>query len=150
MDSNDFATFRGLRTAGLHKMAGALEGVDELGLKEAVSILGRKAYLRRKEAAQVVAGIGALAELRNEKVADWGVLLRRALMPALASAGLATLPDLMADGPLDTDKALQHALIGGALGGVGSGIHTLALSKQQNPTAWNSLMGTAAHLPRVG
>lgn len=82
-----------IRRVGLHKVAGVMAGVDELTLKEAVNILGRKAYTRRKEAGQVAAGIAALAALRGEKLA-FQELLRRSIAPVVVGAGLATVADL--------------------------------------------------------
>jgi len=135
----------GIRTAGLHKIAAAMVGLDEIGLKEAAALIGARAYVRRKEAATVLEGIASLAELRGEKVANWQELLHRAFLPAVAGAGLAMVPDLMAEGPMDTDKAMQHALVGGALGGAGSVGHNLFRASQRNAPAFEALVGS---LPR--
>lgn len=136
-----------VRRAGLHKVAAVIEGVDEITIKEAVSILGRKAYMRRKEAGQVAAGIAALAELRNEKVANWGPLLQRSFLPAVAGAGLAMVPDMMQEGPFDPDKAMQHALMGGALGGVGGAARSLQLAGRSNPMALQELLQSMPQMP---
>ena len=129
-----------VRSVGLHKVAAAMAGLDEITLKEAAGLIGARAYMRRKEAATVANSIGALAELRGEKVANLSELLRRSFMPTVAGAGLAMVPDLMAEGPLNTDKALQHALVGGALGLGGGMAHNINFARQNNPGAWDSLM----------
>lgn len=137
-----------IRDAGLHKVAGVLAGVDELTLKEAVNILGRKAYTRRKEAGQVAAGIAALAELRGEKLA-FQELLRRSIAPAVAGAGLAMIPDLMGDAPFNPNQALQHAAAGGLAGGIAGAANTMALGRRQNPQAWGDLMHSVSQVPRA-
>lgn len=139
-----------VRKHGLHKMAAAIEGVDEITIKEAVSLLGAKAYMRRKQAGQIAAGIAALAELRGEKVANWGPLLQRSFLPAVAGAGLALIPDLMGEGPMDPDKAMQHALAGGLAGGLGGAARNLQLAGRANPHAVQELLAGLPNLPQQG
>jgi hypothetical protein len=69
---------------GLHKVAGAMLGVPELTLKEAVAVIGAKAYLQRKEARSIADGIASYAALIGEKVAEnpaLMALLQRNLVP---------------------------------------------------------------------
>jgi len=114
-----------VRDLGLHKIAGAMLGVPELTIKEAVATVGAKAYLRRKEARSIVDGIVAFAALTNEKVADNAALmamLRRAAMPALAGAGIAAIPQLMSNDPNQYGhESLLPAMGMGALLGGGMG-----------------------------
>lgn len=125
---------------GLHKIAGAMLGVPELTSKEAVAVIGAKAYLRRKEARTIVDGIAAYATVTGEKIAEdpaLMALLRRAAMPALAGAGVAAIPQL-----LDPNRQGQSllpamgmgALLGGA-GGAANAIHNL------HPDASQALAG---------
>jgi len=76
---------------GLHKVAGALTGFDEITLKEAVAILGGKAFLRRRERHKIAQGLHDLAVLTGEKNAGdpWHEMLGRAAFPAAAGAGIA-------------------------------------------------------------
>jgi hypothetical protein len=129
-----------VRRAGLHKIAGAMAGVDEITIKEAVKILGGKAYIRRKQAGLIATGLAAFASLRGEKIANFQELLTRSFRPALAGAAIATVPDLLQDGPVNVDKALQHALVGGALGGVGGMARNVQLAARNDPAAWSRLM----------
>lgn len=130
-----------IRSAGLHKVAGAMAGLDEIDIRTAAGLIGARAYMRRKQAALVAEGIGALALVQGEKLgAGWSDLLSRSFLPAVAGAGLATIPDFMQDGPMDTDKAMQHALLGGALGGVGSMARNVGRAAKANPAAWDSLL----------
>lgn len=131
-----------VRRAGLHKVAGAMAGVDEITIKEAVRIIGEKAFIRRKQAGLIATGLAAFAELRGEKIANFNELLSRSFRPALAGAGLAMIPDLMQEGPINADKALQHALVGGALGGMGGAARNVQLAAKNNPAAWEGLMGS--------
>lgn len=48
---------------GLHKIAGAMHALPELTTADAVTILGARAYMRRKEARVIADGIAALAVL---------------------------------------------------------------------------------------
>jgi hypothetical protein len=60
----NFFSPRGLaavRSQGLHKIAGAMVGVDEVTVKDAAQIIGTKAHLRRREFQKISAGIAALA-----------------------------------------------------------------------------------------
>ena len=115
---------------GLHKIAGAMLGVPELSVKEAVAVIGMKAYLRRKEARAIVDGIAAYATLTNEKVAEnpaLMALLRRAAIPAAAGAGIATIPHLMSQDPQEHSlRAMLPSMgIGALVGGAGGGLAAL-------------------------
>jgi hypothetical protein len=61
-----------LRSAGLHKVAGAMLGFPELTIKEAVAQLATKAFINRAEARMISQGIAALATLRGEEVPRCG------------------------------------------------------------------------------
>lgn len=61
------ATLRVIKEAGLHRVVGAMEGVDELGLKEAVCLIGARAYAQRIENAKIAQGLADLAALTGEK-----------------------------------------------------------------------------------
>ena len=136
-----------IRSSGLHKVAGAMAGLDEIDIKIAAGLIGARAYMRRKQAALIAEGIGALALIRGEKLAagEWSELMRRSFLPAVAGAGIATVPDLLQDGPLNTDRALEHAIIGGGLGLAGGMGHGIYSAGQNNPAAWDSLIRS---LPR--
>jgi hypothetical protein len=118
-----------VRDLGLHKVAGAILGVPELTIKEAVATLGAKAYLRRKEARSIVDGIAAFAVLTNEKVAESPALmalLRRAAMPALAGAGIAAVPQMLSNDPMQQHQSLLPAMgMGALLGGAGGALHSM-------------------------
>ena len=49
-----------IQQAGLHKIAGAMAGVDESTVKTAAQIIGTKARLRRSEFKKIAEGIQAL------------------------------------------------------------------------------------------
>lgn len=60
----NFFSPRGLnavKTQGLHKIAGAMVGVDEVTIKDAAQIIGTKAHLRRREFEKISDGLAALA-----------------------------------------------------------------------------------------
>jgi hypothetical protein len=111
---------------GLHKVAGAMLGVPELGLDHALRALGERAYRRRKEAHAIVDGIAAFAVLTREKTADMispqvMALLRRAAVPAAGGAALAYGASQMNQDPMGPHHsgipaALLGALTGGAAG----------------------------------
>ena len=116
---------------GLHKIAGAMLGEPELTIKEATYVLGAKAYLRRKEARSIVDGIAAYGSLTNVKVADNTALLallRRAALPAIAGAGIAAVPqfianqtpryDPMTGSRLPPQSVIPSMGIGALLGGI--------------------------------
>ena len=70
--------------AGLHKIAGAMHGIDEMTLPAAIGSIGARAYARRKEARAIVDGITSYAALTGEKTAeDTGLMemLRRIVVP---------------------------------------------------------------------
>jgi hypothetical protein len=112
-----------LRRTGLHKVAGAMLGIDEVTLKEAVAVIGARAYLQRHENQKIAAGIKAFAELTGEKVAEnpmldlGGALLRRGLPMAALTTGVSLAPKLLHGEHIDATDALLPAaagLIGGA------------------------------------
>jgi hypothetical protein len=110
--------------AGLHKIAGAMTGVPEMGLKEAVAVIGAKAWLRRKEARAIAEGIAAYGTLVGEKVAEnpaLSALLRRSVMPALGGAAIAAVPHFLSDDP-NKGSVLPSVGIGALLGGAGGAI----------------------------
>lgn len=66
-----------LRRAGLHKVAGALVGCGEMGLREAVTTVSAKAYVRRKTAVKIAEGIAAFDALTEGRVASDRALQER-------------------------------------------------------------------------
>lgn len=134
---------------GLHKIAGAMLGVPELTMKEAVQVIGAKAYLRRKEARFIVNGITAYAAVTNEKVAEnpaMMALLRRALMPAAMGAGIGAVPHLMSNDP---NKGSPFAAMGaGALiGGLGGGLNALGAAAPSGSPLNANLASSLQALP---
>lgn len=124
-----------VRSLGLHKVAGAMVGVPELTVKEAVAVLGAKAYLRRKEARAIVDGILSYAALAGEKTAEGMLspqilaLLRKAALPAAGGAALAYGASKMNQDPMSPPHsgipaAVLGALTGGTLG-AGQALHNL-------------------------
>lgn len=121
-----------VRDLGLHKVAGAMLGVPELTIKEAVATIGMKAFVRRKEARAIADGIAAYATLTNEKIAESPALmalLRRAAMPAAAGAGIGMAPHFLSSDPYEQQKsAVPAGALGALLGGltgIASGMHGL-------------------------
>jgi len=60
----NFFSKRGLeaiKSKGLHKVAGAMIGIDEVTIKDAAQVIGTRARLRRQEFAKIASGIQALA-----------------------------------------------------------------------------------------
>jgi hypothetical protein len=117
---------------GLHKIAGAMLGLPELTIKEAVGTIAMKAFMRRKEARSIADGIAAYATLTNEKIAESPALmalLRRAAMPAAVGAGIGMAPKLMSNDPYQQQQsALPAGVLGALLGGltgVGTSLHGL-------------------------
>lgn len=139
---------RAIREAGLHKVAAAMLGVDEINMKVAVAALGAKAYIRRKEAANIEDGLKALAAARGEKTANWTPLLARMVIPALGGAGVAALPVITRPGPINHDELMRNAVMGAIGGGALGGIGALGQAGVDNPAAMHSLMQTVG-APRV-
>lgn len=138
-----------IRSAGLHKVAGAMIGVEELTIKEAAREIGRRAFLRRVETHKIAAGIEALAALRGEKTAGvLGELLKRQAVPTMIGAGAAALPDLMAPGPVDQERMMQHMLLGGGLGMLGGAAHLHGKTMEANPHIADSMSQAIAKMPR--
>lgn len=109
---------------GLHKVAGVMLGLPELTIKEAVGVLGAKAYVRRKQARAFADGIVAYAVVTGEKIAEnpaMMALLQKSLMPALAGAGIAAVPHLISRDPQEhgLGAMLPSMGIGALLGGAG-------------------------------
>lgn len=75
-----------LRRAGLHKVAGAMTGCGELGIREAAAILGAKSYVRRKVARRIAEGIAAYDNLTEGRVAGDRALQER-LIAIVAPGG---------------------------------------------------------------
>ena len=117
-----------LRRSGLHKVAGAMLGIDEVTLKEAAAIIGAKAYLRRRETQKIATGISAFAALTGEKVAEnplmdlGSALLKRGLPMAGLSAGITLAPKLLRGEPIEATDALLPAAAG-LIGGAGYGAY---------------------------
>ena len=130
-----------LQRAGLHKIAGAMLGVDEVTLKEAVAVVGAKAYLRRRETQKIAAGIDAFAAIthQGEKQAASPQaqvlmsLLRSGLPAAVGGAGLAVLPKVLSNDPRDDRGYLAPALLGGGLGLLGGAMGTGLRAAKNNP-----------------
>lgn len=137
-----------VRRHGLHKVAGAIAGVEEMSLKEATTLLGAHAYMRRREFQKIAMGLRALADLSGVKLADmpWGALLQKSLPYAIGGGVIGALPDLMAEGPLNKDLALQHALAGAAIGGTAGGASTLHQLARRNPAIGEQIL--AGMVPR--
>ncbi len=132
-----------LRRVGLHKIAGAMLGIDEVTLKEAVAVIGAKAYLRRHETKKIAAGIDALDAISHtgEKralapTADVVTSLLRAGLPAaVGGAGLAVLPKILSRDPRDNSGYLGPALLGGGLGLLGGAAGAGLRATRANPEA---------------
>jgi hypothetical protein len=65
----NFFSARGLaavKSQGLHKVAGAMVGVDEVTIKDAAQIIGTRAHLRRLEFAKIATGLTALAAVTED------------------------------------------------------------------------------------
>lgn len=128
---------------GLHKVAGAMLGVDELDLPTALRALGERAYRQRKEARAIVDGIAAYAVVTNEKIAEnpaLMALLQRAAVPAAAGAGLAAIPKLLSSDPYERQQSLLPSMgIGALLGGAGGMLHGVGAL----PGPLNQEVGTA-------
>jgi hypothetical protein len=129
------ANLQKLSQMGFHKAAGAMLGVDELGLREAFAEIGRRAFMKRAEAHTIAEGIASYADLLGvEKTAALERLLRPAGMGMpLLGAGMMALPEMMKEGPIDWQTTLKKGLIGGAAGHVGGGIANLERTLRSNP-----------------
>lgn len=123
------ATTRAVAELGLHKVAGAMFGIPDMTLPAAVQVLGTHAYLRRKEARAIADGIAAFAVVTDEKIAASPVaweLLKRSLIPAAAGAGIATVPHLLSNDPMQPPSSPIPAMgIGALLGTIGSAAHDI-------------------------
>lgn len=138
------STLKAVASTGLHKIAGAMAGVSEMNLKEAVETLGVKAWLRRKEARAIADGIAAYGTLVGEKIAEnpaLSALLRRSVMPALGGAAIAAVPHFLSNDP-NQGSALPAMGIGALLGGAGGAIRDIgALPQGLNQDVAGALRG---------
>jgi hypothetical protein len=138
-----------LRRVGLHKIAGAMLGCDEVTLKEAVAVIGAKAYFRRRETQKIAAGIDALEALTRTKEKTAAspsgevlrALLRAGLPAAVGGAGLAVLPKVLSNDPQDKSSYIAPALLGGGLGLLGGAAGAGLRASSANP---ESAAGIAA------
>jgi len=138
-----------LRRVGLHKIAGAMLGCDEVTLKEAVAVIGAKAYFRRRETQKIAAGIDALEALTcaGEKTAAspsgevLRALLRSGLPSAVGGAGLAVLPKILSHEQNAPSDYIAPALLGGGLGLIGGAAGAGLRATRANP---ESAAGIAA------
>ena len=115
---------------GLHKIAGAMAGIPELTIKEAVATIGAKAYIRRKQARAVADGAAALEILSNKTAAGnpaLMALLKKSIMPAALGAGVATVPHLLSRDPNEQnmEAMLPSMGVGALLGGASGGLSAL-------------------------
>jgi len=153
MDLQNFVrpeTLSTLKRVGLSKFAGAMLGVDELTIKEAAREIGRRAFMSRVEAKKIASGIDALAELQGvPKTAApslLATLAARSIPHAIGGAAIAAAPELTADGPVNTDKLIERALMGGGLGLVGGMGANLYRGEQANPSAARGLGETVENM----
>lgn len=77
-----------IRAAGLHKIAGAMHGVDEMTMPVAVGLIGQRAYVRRKTARLVADGIISLAAATDKTAMTTEAVahLRRSVAPSTKGA----------------------------------------------------------------
>ena len=125
-----------LRHEGLHKVAGAMHGCEEMTLKDGVAHLIERAYVKSAEARIIRDGIESLAVLRNEKTAE-GVLtpaMISALFPALLGAGVGYASADQND-PDDPTKAHRAMITGGLIGGGAGILNSLRRIGVTNPGA---------------
>lgn len=57
------AAFTAIKTAGMHRLMGAMHGQEELGLKEAVFLLATKNYIKQAEYKIIRSGIESYKKL---------------------------------------------------------------------------------------
>jgi len=72
-----------IRAACLHKVAGVMHGVDEMTMPVAASLIGQRAYMRRKTASLVADGIVSLAAATDKTAMtpEAAANLRRSIVP---------------------------------------------------------------------
>jgi len=132
-----------LRRTGLHKIAGAMLGIDEVTLKEAAAVIGAKAYLRRRETQKIAAGIDALAAIvgGQDKTAASPqtevalAMLRAGLPAAVGGAAIAGLPKMLSNDPRTQQEAGGAALFGAGAGLLGGAATTGLRAVRSNPGA---------------
>lgn len=72
-----------VRAAGLHKVAGVMNGVSEMTAPTAMGVIGAKAYARRKEAQLVASGLVSLAVVQKQAMsAETAAKLREIVTPS--------------------------------------------------------------------
>ena len=135
-----------LRRAGLHKVAGAMCGVEEMTLKEAVAIGAAQMFVKNAEYRVIREGLESLAALRGEKTAEGpmdliGPLLLRAL-PGAAIGGLGAY----AASPNDPDAELRNIGMGAGIGGIAGLLRGLHLGAVRDPPSAAAL-GQAIRRP---
>lgn len=142
------ATQATLRDVGADKIASMMYGTDAFTIKEAAFLLGAKRHLQRCERQKIAAGLQALAELSGEKVADslGGELLRRAILPAAAGAGLTMLPKAMSNEPLAPGELMNTGLMGAAIGGLGGAGNALRKAFAHDPHAAQAALAAVKRL----
>ncbi len=146
MDISRFIPARNLETlrrVGLHKIAGAMHGLNEMTLKEGVALSAARTFAMNAENRSVREGLTSLAALRGEKVAEepWIPLAMRSLGPA-ALGGLAAY----LGSPNDPDAELRNTAAGVGLGGGLGLLNTLRRSFAANPGMANVLGETVTKL----
>ena len=139
-----------LQKAGMHKVAGALNGVEEMTIKEGIALIAAKFHIKRAEARDISAGLASLEALRTEKTAEmpWMPLLAKAL-PGAALGGLGAYiasPDEDPNDPRSHDKMMRNvaysALAGGGLGL----LNTLRRIGKINPVAGQQIGAAIPYL----
>lgn len=71
-------TVRVIQSVGLHKVAGAMQGLEEVAMPQAVQIIGARAFVRRKTARLISEGLASLAAVEVQEVSpETAATLRR-------------------------------------------------------------------------
>jgi hypothetical protein len=115
-----------LSRTGLHKTAAVLNGLDEMTIKHAVSIIGTKARQKRAEAVLITDGIAALAQLRGEKFAalpalgKWLPHVTGGIPAGLLGAGIG-----YALSPQDPETEKRMMIQAGLMGLLGGTMHSV-------------------------
>ena len=141
MDIENFIPTRNLdvlRRVGLHKIAGAMNGVDEMTLKEAFAVIAAKAHLKRAEHRDIMAGLESLSVLRGEKEANTMDLMGPLLLKALPAAAIGGAGAYMAS-PNDPDAELSNFGMGAGLGGIAGLLRGLHIGSQRDPQSASAL-----------
>ncbi len=131
-----------LQRQGLHKIAGAMNGVDELTIKEAARLIGEQAYRRRAEMKKIAAGLKDFAALTEKNAAGSPVLeaaLQRAVLPALGGAAIGVVPKLMSNEPTSQSDLLTSGALGAVMGGLGGAGMAIHRGSMEHPEAASAL-----------